>query len=78
MSISMRSGALPTRWIVPSTLPAVAGSICVIGWMLVETDTLELFFLHPALSRRMAQRNRANWRDRTGREIVFTSSPLKG
>jgi hypothetical protein len=50
----------------------------VIGWMLVETETLELFFLHPALSRRMAQRNRANCRDRTGREMVFTSTPLKG
>jgi hypothetical protein len=58
----------------------VAGSICVIGWVLVETETLELspFFLHPALSRRMAQRNSANWRDRTGGEIVFTSTPLRG
>src|ERR1700755_1330831 len=31
MSISMRSGALPMRCTVPSTLPAVAGSIFVIG-----------------------------------------------
>src|ERR1700761_8237486 len=75
ISISMRSGALPMRCTVPSMLPAVAGSIGVIGPSAAGEDPLPApvpVRLQPPATSRAQHSSRGNDRFTNGIAVLFS------